>query len=50
MGSGEDIQRQIAVVIVVAVKLGQFLLAVQRDIGGIHIQNEFGGGACGGWQ
>ena len=37
----KDIQRQIAILIVVAVKLGEFLMPVQRHIGGIDVEDEF---------
>ena len=36
----EDIQRQITVAVIVAVEESSFLLAMQRQIGGIDIQND----------
>src|SRR5262245_617405 len=40
MLAAEDIQRQIAVAVVIAVEEASFLLAVQRQIGGVYIQND----------
>ena len=40
MLAAENIQRQIAVVVVVAVEEAPFLLAVQRQIGRVHIQDD----------
>jgi hypothetical protein len=38
--SAENVQRQIAVVVVVAMEEARFLLPVQRGVGGVHIQND----------
>ncbi len=36
----KDIQRQIAILIVVAVKWGEFLMPVQRHIGGVDVEDQ----------
>ena len=46
--AAEDVQRQIAVVVVVSVKEASFLLAVQRQVRGVHIQHDLGWCASGG--
>jgi hypothetical protein len=40
MGSAEDVQRQITITIIIAVKEAAFLMAVQRIIGGVEIEND----------
>ena len=45
MASAEHVQRQIAVAIVIAVEEPAFLLAMQRIIGGIEIENDLAGRA-----
>jgi len=39
----EDVQRQVAVAVVVAVKEPPFLMAVQQITSGIEVQSDFGG-------
>ena len=39
--AAEHIQGQVTVVVVVAVELGQLLVAVQRHVGGIHVEDQF---------
>ena len=41
MFAAEDIQRQVTVVIVVAVKEAPFLLAMQGQVGCVYIENDF---------
>ena len=41
--AAEDVQRQIAIVVVVAVKEAPFLFAVQRQVGGVHVQHDLSG-------
>ena len=43
MFSREDVQRQVAVVAVVAVKEPSFLVAMDRIVGGIQVQNDLRG-------
>jgi hypothetical protein len=40
MLSTEELKRQIAVVVVVAMEKASFLLTVQRQIRGIHVQHD----------
>ena len=47
MLTAEDVQRQVAVVVVVAVKEATFLMPVQRIIGGIQIQDDLARAARG---
>ena len=44
--TGKDVQRQIAVAVVIAVEEPLRLMAVQRDIGGIQIQHDLGWSAA----
>jgi len=44
MPTAEHVQRQVAVVIVIAVEEAAFLLAVQRHIGGVDVQHDLLGG------
>ena len=39
--SAEDVQRQVAVAVIVAVEEAPFLLSVQGEVGGVHIQDDF---------
>jgi len=39
--SAENVQRQIAIVVVIAVEESSLLLAVQRQVGSIHVQDDF---------
>ena len=39
--SAKAIERQIAVVLVVTVEIGPFLIAVKRVVGGIEVENDF---------
>lgn len=45
MFATENIERQIAAIIVVAVEKPPFLFAMQRQVCGVHIQNDLGGSA-----
>ncbi len=38
--SAENVERQIAIVVVVAVEEPAFLLAVQRQVGGVDIEDD----------
>ena len=40
MGSAEDVQRQITIAVIIAVKEAAFLMAVQRIIGGVEVEND----------
>jgi hypothetical protein len=40
MGAAEDVQRQIAVAVVIAVKEAPFLMSVQRVVGGVEIEDD----------
>jgi hypothetical protein len=37
--AAKDVQRQIAIVVVVSVKKAPFLFAVQGQVGGVHVQH-----------
>ena len=39
--TGEHVQRQVAIAVVMGVKLGTLLIPVQRDVRGIDVQNHF---------
>ena len=41
--AGEDVQRQIAVAVVVAMEEALRLMAVERDVGGVQVQHDLGG-------
>ena len=40
--AAEDVQRQVAVMVVVGVELGALLLAVQRHVGSVDVEHQFG--------
>ena len=40
MGSAEDVQRQVTIAVIIAVKEAAFLMAVQRIIGGVEVEND----------
>ena len=44
MAAAEDIERQIAIAVVVAVEEAAFLMAMQRIVGGIEIEDDLRGG------
>ena len=44
--AAEDVERQVAVAIIIAMEEPAFLLAVQRIVGGIQIEDDLFRGAC----
>ena len=40
MRAAEDVQRQIAIAVIIAVKEAPFLMAVQRVVGGVEVEND----------
>ena len=47
MPAAEDIERQIAIAVVIAMEEASFLLAVQRVVGGIEVEHDLFGGLVG---
>jgi hypothetical protein len=46
MPAAKHIQRQVAVAIVIAVKEPAFLMAMQRVVGGVEVENDLFGRPC----